>query len=137
MPGWLFPLVFAAVGVVVFGIGFVGLRRSLALRRDGVPASGQVIRLETTYNGQGGRVHRPVVGWVTADGRSMEVESPYGRSWVGRFRPGAPVQIRYDPRHPERMRIDGYGQGVQVVFMVVGIAFLAGGISVADKLAAF
>lgn len=135
MPGWLFPLGFAVVGAVVFGIGFVGLWRSLALWRVGVRASGQVVRLETSYNGQGGRIHRPVVGWVTDDGRHMEVESTYGRSWVGGFRPGTPVRIRYDPRRPERMRIDGYGHGVQVVFMLVGAAFMAGGISVALQLA--
>lgn len=136
MPGWLFPLGFAVVGAVVFGIGFVGFRRSLALWRDGVRASGHVVRLETTYNTQGGRIHRPVIGWITDDGRRMEVESTYGRSWVGRFRPGSPVRLRYDPRRPERMRIDGYGQGVQVVFMLVGTAFMAGGLSVALQLAA-
>lgn len=136
MPDWLFPLAFAGVGATVFVIGFVGLRRSLALRREGVRAEGWVVRLETTSNGQGGSIHRPVVGWVTDDGRRMEVESPYGRSWVGRFRPGSPVRIRYDPLRPERMRIDGYGHGVQVVFMLVGTAFMVGGISVALRLAA-
>ncbi|WP_405791838.1 DUF3592 domain-containing protein [Streptomyces sp. NBC_01506] len=135
MPDWLFPLAFAGVGAAVFVIGFVGLRRSFALRRDGVRAAGQVVRLKTTSNGQGGSIHRPVVGWTTADGRSMEVESEYGRSWVGRFRPGTPVRIRYDPRRPERMRIEGYGHGVQMVFMLVGTAFMAGGISVAVQLA--
>ncbi|AQU70327.1 DUF3592 domain-containing protein [Streptomyces niveus] len=135
MPDSLFPLVFAGVGAAVFVIGFVGLRRSFALRRDGVRAEGRVVRLETTSSGQGGSIHRPVVGWVTDDGRRMEVESPYGRSWVGRFRPGSPVRIRYDPLRPERMRIDGYGHGVQVVFMLVGTAFMAGGLSVALRLA--
>lgn len=135
MPGWLFPLAFAGVGAAVFVIGFVGLRRSLALRRDGVPAEGWVVRVETTSNGQGSPIHRPVVGWVTGDGRRMEVESEYGRSWVGRFRPGTPVRIRYDPQRPERMRIEGYGHGVQVVFMLIGTAFMAGGVSVAVQLA--
>ncbi|MEU0525932.1 DUF3592 domain-containing protein [Streptomyces niveus] len=135
MPDSLFPLVFAGVGAAVFVIGFVGLRRSFALRRDGVRAEGRVVRLKTTSSGQGGSIHRPVVGWVTADGRRMEVESPYGRSWVGRFRPGSPVRIRYDPLRPERMRIDGYGHGVQVMFMLVGTAFMAGGLSVALRLA--
>ncbi|MFD3522334.1 DUF3592 domain-containing protein [Streptomyces sp. NPDC058653] len=134
MSGWLFPLVFAVVGAMVFTIGFVGFWRTFTLRRDGVRAEGHVVRLETTSNGQGGRIHRPVVGWATADGRRMEVESPYGRSWVGRFRPGTPVRIRYDPRRPERMRIEGYGHGVQWVFMLVGVGFVAGGISVALRL---
>lgn len=136
MPGWLFPVAFAVVGAVVFVIGCVGLWRSLALWRDGVRASGQIVRLETTHNGQGSRIHRPVVGWITGDGRRMEVESTYGRSWVGRFRPGTSVRLRYDPRRPERMRIEGYGHGVQVVFILVGTAFMAGGISVALQLAA-
>ncbi|MFI6085288.1 DUF3592 domain-containing protein [Streptomyces sp. NPDC051217] len=135
MSEWLFPLGFAVVGAVVFTIGFVGFWRILALRRDGVRAQGWVVRLETTSSGQGGRIHRPVVGWVTGEGRRMEVESPYGRSWVGRFGPGTPVRIRYDPRRPERMRIEGYGHGVQWVFMLVGVGFVAGGISVAVRLA--
>ncbi|MFI2291893.1 DUF3592 domain-containing protein [Streptomyces niveus] len=135
MPDWLFPLGFAVVGAMVFVVGCVGLWRSLALWRDGVRASGHIVRLETTPNGQGSRIHRPVVDWVTGDGRRMEVESTYGRSWVGRFRPGAPVRLRYDPRRPERMRIEGYGHGVQVVFMLVGTGFMAGGISVALQLA--
>ncbi|WP_405607276.1 DUF3592 domain-containing protein [Streptomyces sp. NBC_01511] len=135
MPGWLFPLAFAAVGAGVFGIGSVGLWRSFDLWRHGVRAAGQVVRLETTADGQGRRIHRPVVGWVTGDGRPMEVQSSFGRSWVGRFRPGTPVRIRYDPRSPERMRIEGYGHGIQMVFMLVGIAFMAGGISVAVPLA--
>lgn len=135
MPDWLFPLAFAGVGAAVFVIGFVGFRRSYALWRGGVRAEGWVVRLETTSNGQGGSIHRPVVGWVTGDGRRMEVESSYGRSWVGRFRPGTPVRIRYDPRRPERMRIEGYGHGVQVVFMLLGIALMAGGSYVALQLA--
>ncbi|WP_330177381.1 DUF3592 domain-containing protein [Streptomyces sp. NBC_01498] len=134
MPGQLFPLVFAVVGALVFGIGAVGLWRSLALVREGVRASGTVVRLETSYNHQGGSTHRPVVGWVTEDGRHMEVESPYGRSWVGGFRPGTPVRLRYDPLRPERMRIDGYGHGVQVVFVLVGLGFLVGGLSTALRL---
>lgn len=135
MPGWLFPLAFAVVGGALFVIGSVGLWRSLALWRDGVRAEGRVVRLETTSNGQGSPIHRPVVGWITGDGRRMEVESTYGRSWVGRFRPGSPVRIRYDPLRPERMRIQGYGHVVQVVFILTGTAFMAGGLSVAAQLA--
>lgn len=122
----LIPL---GLGLAFFVMGCVMVRRTRGLRRTGASAYGVVVRL-AAGGGQSNTV-RPVVRWLTPDGRTVEAAPPIGKTWVGgAFRPGRTVVVRYDPQKPDRMAIDGYGAGAEWLFLVIGAALLVGTLTV-------
>ncbi|GAA3844448.1 hypothetical protein GCM10022403_090430 [Streptomyces coacervatus] len=121
------------LGTVFMTVGVLVGRRSRRLRQEGAQTRATVVGLKTHRDFDSNRtMYRPVVQWVTADGRTVEAESSVARNTVGDLRPGAAVTVFYDPDNPKRMLIDGHDGGVLVVvFCIVGSVCLAAGLLVA------
>ncbi|WP_369386766.1 DUF3592 domain-containing protein [Streptomyces sp. CG1] len=99
-------------GAAFLAIGLIGRRRARRLRQEGAKTCGTVVRLEARRDmDTNSTMYRPVVQWVTVDGRTVETVSPIASSTVGDLRPGTAVTVFYDPDDPKRMLIDGYTGG--------------------------
>jgi Protein of unknown function (DUF3592) len=78
----------------------------------------------------GGPLYRPTVQFTTAEGTQVTATSPFGSN----PRPGHvgdTVTVLYDPRNPQRVRVDtrvGRGTCLEVAFMLFGGAIAALGI---------
>jgi hypothetical protein len=125
------------------------IRRS-ALMNNGVPVTGQVIRLNISVTqyadsrsstwGSSSTDIRPVVRFITQAGEQITT-SPM-RSGVDKLLIiGEPVNIRYSPANPARCVVDQrgayHGAAIVLVPMVLGNIFLIGFIIVAEQMFAF
>ncbi|MET7288690.1 DUF3592 domain-containing protein [Streptomyces sp. NPDC005573] len=121
------------VGALFLVIGINLLRGARRLRRDGASARATVVGFQTRSQVDSNRMmYTPVLQWVTADGRTVEVTSSSESSSVGDLRRGGEVTVFYDPDNPRRMLIDGFdGNFLAGIFCFFGAAALVGGIAVA------
>ncbi|WP_330460321.1 DUF3592 domain-containing protein [Streptomyces sp. NBC_00820] len=127
MDGWLAAGVPLLLGAVFMTVGVTIRRGTRRLREQGANARGTVVGFRTRRDfDSNSTMYRPVVQWVTGDGRTVEVVSSTARNTVGDLHRGAAVTVFYDPDDPERMLIDGYDGGVLAgVFCLLGAVGLA------------
>ena len=137
---------FTVFGAAVAGFGAVFLAVGLIIRASGrgrfhgraESAEGRIVGVDSagtrTYGTglTGGVIYRPTVTFTTSDGREVTATSPIGTN----PRPGNvgdAVPVRYDPRNPQRIRVDtvrARGGCVQSVFIAIGGALLALGLAI-------
>ncbi|MEU1072887.1 MULTISPECIES: DUF3592 domain-containing protein [unclassified Streptomyces] len=125
---WFAALIPLALGVCFLSLGVYGLRRAKVLRLRGVTAKGRIVRHELARTEDSGKFYHPVAAWTTEDGRACEHSARFGRGRVeNRFRVGANVTVRYDPRTPARFEIEGWDStAVDRLFAVLGAVMTAG-----------
>lgn len=133
-------LVIVALGFVVIGVGLLIMGVSM-LRRGGgdrqrvagwVPAQGTVVGVDRdTVSPMTAdatvTLRYAIVRYVDAQGRPQEGRAQTAASWQ-RPREGQPVGLRYDPRDPRRVVIDGAPVGNGPVGSCAGIAFTVFGV---------
>ncbi|EST37689.1 hypothetical protein N566_11630 [Streptomycetaceae bacterium MP113-05] len=114
------------LGLPVFVAGWVMYDRAGRLERTGVPAHGQVVDVRYRRTDEGHRITH-IVLWHTAQGQPRHQAVQFPTSALRTLYPGAPVTLRYDPRNPSRVRVDGTPspRGQAVVLMVFGGIVLA------------
>ncbi|WP_255953700.1 DUF3592 domain-containing protein [Streptomyces odontomachi] len=130
VPYVLAALPFLLGALCLYG-GLSGLRHANRLRRTGVRAEGEVVRIEENRHGDVGssRPQYPVVSWTTSDGTPMETRSPIGVSHAPRFQPGARITLHYDPSDPAaNWAIDGFGTTSARIGIAVGTVLVAFGL---------
>jgi len=143
------------VGVVLtaIGLGFllVGLlirAMSRRFRGPGERAEGKIVGFDTSTPGMMGRrgsvrvsgwtgfgaqiIYRPTVQFTTAAGVAVTATSAVGSN-PRRGHVGDAVTVHYDPRNPQRVRVDKAALGgacIEVTFIVLGAGMAALGIVV-------
>jgi hypothetical protein len=131
MPFW-FPLLFLGVGGVflVVGVGMPLRDRSFkrrARRADGIVAA-NLVESSGTYSSSN---YRPVLRFITAEGRDVETPGQVIGLVFALARPGSRVTVYYDPADPTKARIgDGFvpSGGCLWAFMwLLGSIFLGTG----------
>lgn len=137
---------FAGVGLVFFLIGFGLMRSGRRWRRRAERARATIVSLDATgpvsrRTGSGIRLGGsispgvalfPTVTFTTADGREVRATSHFGSS-PAPGRVGETVTVLYDPRDPQRVRIDnvrGRGTCMGVLLMILGAVLAAIGVAV-------
>lgn len=109
------------LGLPVFVAGWVMYDRAGRLERHGVPAYGQVVDVRYRRTDDGHRITH-IVLWHTAQGQPRHQAVRFPTAALPSLHPGAPVSLRYDPRNPSRVRVDGTAspKGQAVALMVFG-----------------
>lgn len=118
------------VGSLLPGVGFsyaagAYFRQWRWLLRHGQQVPGTVRRSEVQSSGRGG-AYFTKVGFTTANGEEVEIESELGLPWQN-FRVGETVRVYYDPARPRRCAIAsraerwGYGGLALVGWLVTGL----------------
>ena len=105
-PEWL-GLLFAAIGVVGFGVGIALYDRARRLVRTAVHVQGVVIELLKSSSVRTAYV--PKVRFETPEGQSFEFTDSIGSN-PAQLKPGDTVTVRYPPGRPEDARIAGWLQ---------------------------
>lgn len=138
---WIALLTFGSVGAVLFLIGAGwGLKR-IALVRRGVEALGVIVESQatTTSSTELGRMtsvtsastaYRPVVRYVTRDGRAFSVTGSTGDIGRAGFAVGDKVKVYYDSENPESAVLAEFSQlwlG-PVIVTLMGFLFLVFGV---------
>jgi Protein of unknown function (DUF3592) len=138
---------FTVFGAAVAGFGAIFLAVGLIIRmstrgRFGGGAEqveGRIVGFDSaatrTYGPgtmSGGIIYRPTVTFTTRDGREVTATSPIGTNpKPGNV--GDVVPVRYDPRNPQRVRVDTVRAGggcLQAAFMAIGGVLLALGLAI-------
>ena len=138
----------AAIGVFFLLVGWIIRRSSRRMRGPTERAEGKItgfdtstpgamrvpgsrVRVSTWTNFVGsGPLYRPTIEFTTADGTQVTATSPFGAN----PRPGHvgdTVTMLYDPRNPQRVRVETQSRSVscvEVAFMLFGAALAALGI---------
>jgi hypothetical protein len=121
-------LLIVGLAIVGFGIMFAVLVVDQRRRtRRAVPARGVVVSIRSDE----GRLE-PTVRFRTADGAEVIATCSQGRrTWRPDYRPGQPVALRYDPRKPSWVLVEGHSPETaayvvaSVVALVIGAGLLA------------
>jgi hypothetical protein len=106
----IFGAVFAAIGAVFLAVGLL-LRVGSRRLRGGQRAEGRIVDFRTaspTRTAASGIIYQPTVTFTTSDGQEVTATSPYGSN----PRPGKvgdSVTVLYDPRDPQRVRVETRG----------------------------
>lgn len=143
----IFGAAIAAFGLIFVLVGWIIRRSSHSMRGPTERTQGRIVgfndtpprpvrvpgtsmSMDTWWGIQGGKVYRPTVEFATADGTQVTATSPIGTN----PRPGHvgdSVTVLYDPRNPQRVRVDthrGPAGCLAVGFMLIGGALAALGI---------
>jgi hypothetical protein len=113
-------------GAVALLTGIAGLRTIRRLRRVGVEVRAMVKRVGPAAEDERAR---PVLQYVTQDGRVMEVASPAPASKRHPLADGSLVLVRYDPVDPRELLLHGHERTTPEYVMVgTGAAFVLLGI---------
>ena len=106
-------------GVLCAGAGLAGLRALRRIQDTGVavwaliaPAPRQADDVPSAY--------RPLLRYVTEDGRPLEVYSPAAPSKGRPLVEGRPILVRYDPADPTQIVLHGTRFFADRVFIVAG-----------------
>ncbi|MFE2064560.1 DUF3592 domain-containing protein [Streptomyces sp. NPDC059467] len=130
---WLLFVLLPLAGLLAVDVGaFLWWARRNQLLNSGVPATGEVVRINITVTrhvdtntqlGTSSTTIRPVVRFTTQTGELITA-SPM-RSAVDKLLiPGDPVKIRYSAGNPMRCVVDQRGAKQGTVPMLAGLAFL-------------
>lgn len=127
---------FGAVGLLFALIGALIERSSRRFARIAERATGTIVKLSFsrrasfgTVTSTGGSLY-PTVRFTTADGREVTAQSHVGSN-PPPGKVGDTVGVLYDPRNPERVRVDtrtGRGCCLGVAFLLIGAALIAAAI---------
>jgi hypothetical protein len=144
----IFGAVLAGIGLIFLLVGWIIRRTSRHLGGPTAQARGTIVGFDTSVPGSlrvrgarvrvsswnnfvgSGPVYRPTVQFTTADGAQVTATSPFGTN----PRPGHvgdTVAVLYDPRDPQRIRVETQSRWVgcmEVAFMLFGGAIAALGI---------
>jgi hypothetical protein len=144
----IFGAVLTAIGLIFLLVGFLIRAIGRRFRGPGERVEGKIVGFDATDPGMIGRrggirisgwtafgnqiIYRPTVEFTTADGTAVRATSSVGSN-PRHGNVGDPVTVHYDPRNPQRMRIDSPGGASSCLeggFMVLGGAVAAIGIIV-------
>lgn len=136
---WI-PRIFIAMGLVFLAIFALAL--VLAAGKGGAAkATGTVVRFEmsggrSSNGGSGPPLFCPVVRFVTADGREIELTASTC-SRPAAYDIGESVEVDYDPAAPEDAAFGGFFTRhlVALVFGVIGLVFSVVGIALRGAIA--
>jgi hypothetical protein len=114
------------MGLPLFVTGWVMYDRLGRLERSGVPAYGQVVDVRYRRTDDGHRITHLVL-WHTAEGQPRHQAVRFPTAALRWLHVGSPVTVRYDPRHPSRVLVDGVPtpRGTAVTLLVFGGIVLA------------
>lgn len=113
-PAW----VFGSLGLGFLGLGLWMLTRARAFAARAVRVQGVVTDLELFPHGMGKDAFIVVFRFTTYEGQEIEVRSSFAVEKPPARGELAPVV--YDPRKPERARLDSPGQrGTRLVWIVI------------------
>ena len=138
----LIGILFVLIGLAVLIGGVVTAVKQSRKTARGATASGTVVDLvQRVFNPGSAGVYCPLVQFTTASGQPVRFESGFG-TMPASHRVGQTIAVRYDPDDPQKAEVDsatsrwlvpgcmaamGLGfLGMGVVFLVIGIAVLAG-----------
>lgn len=145
----VFGVVLTAIGVIFLLVGVLIWAMSRRFRGPGERAEANIIGFDTTGPGMIGRrggirvggwstfgnhiVYRPTVEFTTADGIPVRATSSVGSN-PRHGNVGDLVTVHYDPRNPQRVRVDAatgrVGGCLETAFIVLGGVVAAIGIVV-------
>jgi len=147
----VFGAVLTAIGLIFLLVGVLIRAMSRRFRGPGERAEGTITGYDTSTPGMVGprgglrvsswssstfpnrMICRPTVEFTTADGTSVRATSSVGGN-PRHGNVGDTVTVHYDPRNPQRVRVDAAvgrtGTCIEVVFIVLGTVVAAIGIVV-------
>ncbi|MDH6580555.1 DUF3592 domain-containing protein [Kitasatospora sp. MAP5-34] len=109
-------------GAVAYLAGAAGLRESRRLRSLGVPVQA-LVRYRAPDPGDRTAAARPLLQFVTANGRVMEVFSPVPSTRAHTLVDGRRIPLRYDPADPRQVQVPGRERlGLEYAFLALGVA---------------
>ncbi len=134
-----FGAIFAAVGLVFLLIGVVMAVSGRRWRRHAERTEGEIVAIDAIDPDSApgppltsGFVYRPTVVFTTRDGTEVRASSSIASNpKPGRV--GDTVRVLYDPRNPQRVRLDsirGRGTCLEVAFILIGGTFAVFGVAV-------
>lgn len=112
------PLFLILFGLIFFGVGAGLTYRQRDLQARGIQAQGQVVSLAESCD-EDGCSYSPVVRFQTRGGQSVTFESSYSSSPPS-YDIGERVTVYYLPDDPKTAIIEGEGQFLRIIFMIVG-----------------
>lgn len=143
----IFGVVLTAIGLGFLFVGLLILAISRRFRGPGVRAVGKIVGFDTSTPGMVGAhgirfsgwsafgnqiIYRPTVEFTTAEGVAVTATSAVGSN-PRRGNVGEAVTLHYDPRNPQRVRVDSHsamGTCFEAAFIVLGAVIAAGGIAI-------
>ena len=115
-----------AGSLLIGGVGVGMLVRTRRFLARAVRVPGMVTGLRRSpSSGNGGSTYRPQFAFRTYEGREVHTESSIGSN-PPPARPGQSITVLYDPRDPNRARVDslvGRGGYIAWCFTVFGAGF--------------
>ncbi len=143
----VFGAVLTAIGLIFLLVGVLIRAMSRRFRGPGEPAEAKIVGFGTTDPGMMGRhggirvsgwstfgnriIYRPTVEFTTADGVPVRATSSVGSN-PRHGNVGDLVTVHYDPRNPQRVRVDAAagraGGCLEAAFIVLGSVVAAIGI---------
>lgn len=132
--GWIFTLLFAAIGVAALGGAWMLRQHQRAVAAERVHVKGTIVRLQERRGSRGGTSYAPVVRFRTTDGRDVEVVSSVGGMKI-LWRIGKEVDVMYDAHDPQSADVDSWMTQwmPSVILAVIGFAFLYAALKPAPK----
>lgn len=118
------------ISIFVIGLGllvgaFFSIKNTTHFMRNSIVTAGTVVRLDRVED-DGSYMYKPVVSFVSQDGRNVEIHSKVSSS-SPRYFEGERVGVRYIPNDPHGGRIDDFASkymaplilGVTSLFFIV------------------
>lgn len=125
------PYAFAALGIILIGIGIFSWKKVLNLSRHGVRTSAVFTRMKTSRRLSSGKQELVAVYTYTdSRGREHEFIQSCSDSFQSMPITGQnSITVRYDPARPEEAMVEGTALLSPIIFTLMGIAFIGYGIS--------
>lgn len=112
------PLFFTTFGLLFFTIGARLTFRQHKLEKQGQEAQGIVVSLRENHESDGS-TYTPVVQFTTSNGKTTQFESSYSSNPPA-YDIGETVRVVYPPDDPTHAIINGEGQILHIIFMLLG-----------------
>lgn len=113
------------VGLAFVGAGVYAFRQNRRMSHGGGPVPGTIVDVYSQSGSSGGYTQIPIVAFQTLDGHNIRTKAGGGPGIPTQL--GLPVQIVYDPAHPNVARINtraGRGTYLPFVFVAAGIGLI-------------
>jgi hypothetical protein len=125
--------IFLGVGALEFALGLFFYFRTRRFLETAVDAQGKVVGFEEHHSSEGGTSYSPVVEFTAADGQTRKFSDSVSSNPPG-FDEGEAVPVKYDPKNPERAKINrrfrlwfvaGLLTSMGLLFAAIGALLLA------------